>query len=43
MFTGVVNGQIRKVTVTFHSGDIKRGTVGSIIRVSGLEKNLFGK
>ena len=41
MFIGKVDGQIRKVTIPFHSGDIKPGTVGSIIRGSGLERNLF--
>ncbi len=40
-FAGVVNGQNRKVTVPYHSRDIKQGTVGSIIRQSGLQKNLF--
>lgn len=43
MFKREVDGQIQKVTVPFHSKEIKPGTLGSIIRGSGLKKNLFKK
>jgi predicted RNA binding protein YcfA (HicA-like mRNA interferase family) len=44
-YQGIVGGQIRLVTVAFHSiGDeIKPGTLASMIRQSGLPKQLFRK
>jgi predicted RNA binding protein YcfA (HicA-like mRNA interferase family) len=40
---GEVNGEVRLVTVAAHrmTDDIKPGTLGSMIRQSGLPKNLF--
>lgn len=42
-FVGVVDGKRRVVTVSYHraSDDIKKGTLASMIRQSGLPKRLF--
>ena len=40
MYGGVVNGEVKKVSVPRHR-EIKPGTLGDIIRQSGLPKDLF--
>lgn len=42
-YRGVVGGDVKFVTVAAHrmSDDIKRGTLSSMIRQSGLNKSLF--
>ena len=42
-YRGVVDGEVRLVDVAPHSlnDDVAKGTLGSIIRQSGLPKNLF--
>ncbi len=43
IYKGIVSGKIRLVSVHYHrgSGDIKPGTLDSMIRQSGLPKRLF--
>ncbi len=43
IYTGTVDGKVRLVSVHFHRGsdDIRPGTLGSMIRQSGLSKKLF--
>jgi predicted RNA binding protein YcfA (HicA-like mRNA interferase family) len=44
-YRGVVEGQVRMVTVAFHNigDDIRPETLASMIRQSGLPKSLFRK
>ena len=44
VYKGVVGGRTRVVVVAGHrdSEEIKRGTLGSMIRQSGLPKQVFG-
>ena len=43
VYKGIVGGEVRLVVVAFHreSDEIKAGTLGSMIRQSGLDKKLF--
>jgi predicted RNA binding protein YcfA (HicA-like mRNA interferase family) len=43
IYRGKTNGEVRLVTVAAHrmTDDIEPGTLGSMIRQSGLPKNLF--
>lgn len=43
IYKGVVGGKMRLVSVHYHRGsdDIRRGTLNSMIRQSGLPKKLF--
>jgi predicted RNA binding protein YcfA (HicA-like mRNA interferase family) len=44
VYKGVIDGQTRVVVVAGHrdSDEIKRGTLSSMIRQSGLSKQVFG-
>ncbi len=43
VYKGMVDGQTRLVVVAYHreGDDIRAGTLSSMIRQSGLDKNLF--